>query len=78
MNAPTWKSVACGIPGYDVSAFEYAKIVQEMCAIGNFTFALACLQDAKEAGMMHRLQLAVQEDLQEKKNNYPPSAYEDE
>lgn len=63
MKENNWKDISCGVPGYNATALEYANIIKHYCNEGKFVLALAYLEAAENAEMLHRLEFAIQETM---------------
>lgn len=50
-----WQQLPCGVPGYNMTALEYANLIKQYAKDGDFVFALMYLEAAKNADMLHRM-----------------------
>ena len=57
----TWKSMPCGVPGYDMSALEYANGIKQHTIKGRLTLALTWLLAAQQANVLHRIEFAMRD-----------------
>lgn len=51
----------CGVPGYDLSAGEYAAVIQYHVNQGHFFLALHLIEAAKASKSLERIELAAQQ-----------------
>jgi primosomal replication protein N len=51
----------CGVPGYDLTAGEYAAIIQHHVTQGHFFLASHFMEAAKQAKALERIELAAQQ-----------------
>lgn len=51
----------CGVPGYDLTAGEYAAVIQHHVTMGHFFLASHFMEAAKAAKVLERIELAAQQ-----------------
>jgi hypothetical protein len=55
----TWASMPCGVPGHDMTARAYGRLIQTEAGKGDFAQAEHYIREARTAGVLVRITLAV-------------------
>lgn len=58
-----WQKISCGVPGYDLTALEYGKLIQSTIQKGDLSMGLAYIEAARNSNNFHRIQFALKDKI---------------